>query len=64
MPARRRVLTGLAALALATPAAAAGKLVDAKKVFAYLDASLKLGPADRNRFRMAAGCRCRWGRAF
>lgn len=53
MPARRSVLTGLAGLALATPAAAAGKLVEAKKVFPYLDAWLKLAPGDRNRFRMA-----------
>ena len=53
MPGRRSVLTGLAALALATPAVAAGKVVDAKKVFPYLDAWLKLAPGERNRFRMS-----------
>lgn len=52
MSARRAVLTGLAALALATPAHAA-KLVDARKVFPYLDAYLRLAPGDRSRFRMA-----------
>ena len=52
MRGRRAVLTGLATLALATPAAAAAKVVDPKKVFPYLDAYLKLAPADRNRFRM------------
>ena len=53
MQPRRSVLTGLAALALATPAVAAGKVVDAKKVFPYLDAYLKLAPGERSRFRMA-----------
>ena len=53
MQGRRAVLTGLVASALANPAVAAGKVVDAKKVFPYLDAYLKLAPGDRNRFRMA-----------
>ncbi|WP_372781709.1 hypothetical protein [Phenylobacterium sp.] len=41
------------ALVLATPAAAAGKMVDASKVFARLDAYLKLPPAERSHFTMA-----------
>ncbi len=56
MPAstRRTVLTLMGAIALASPAAAAdGKQVDAKKVFPYLDAYLKLPAADRSRFRLA-----------
>lgn len=58
-PGRRAVLLGfgaaatLAATGLAAgPAAAAGKAVDAKKVFPYLDAYLKLPPAERSRFRL------------
>jgi hypothetical protein len=50
---RRAVLLGLAAAIAAAPAAAAGKQVDAKKVFPYLDAYLKLPAADRSRFRLA-----------
>ena len=50
-PSRRLMMLG--ALALATPALAAPKVVDAKKVFPYLDAYLKLPPADRSRFRLA-----------
>lgn len=50
-PSRRLIVLG--ALALATPALAAPKVVDAKKVFPYLDAYLKLPPADRSRFRLA-----------
>ena len=53
MPTRRAVLAGLATLAFATQANAAGKLVEAKKVFPYLDAYLRLAPGDRSRFRMA-----------
>ena len=47
---RRAVLTGAAALALAGPAAAADRLVPAKKLFPYLDAYLRLPPAKRSRF--------------
>jgi hypothetical protein len=57
---RRAVLLGFSAaatLAVPTlasgPAAAAGKSVDAKKVFPYLDAYLKLPPAERSRFRLS-----------
>lgn len=56
MPAqtRRTLLTLMGALALAPPAAATdGKQVDAKKVFPYLEAYLKLPAADRSRFRLA-----------
>ena len=55
---RRAVLLGAAAASLAAPtllavpAAAAGKSVDAKKVFPYLDAYLKLPAAERSRFRL------------
>ena len=52
MTARRAVLAGLAALSLAGRAEAAAKVVDAKKVFPFLDAYLKLPPADRSRFRL------------
>jgi hypothetical protein len=51
---RRTILLG--ALALAVPAAASAamtdKLVDPKKAFTYLDAYLKLPPAERSRFRI------------
>lgn len=50
---RRAVLAGLTAAIAARSAAAAGKQVDAKKVFPYLDAYLKLPPAERSRFRLA-----------
>ena len=46
--ARRVVLTGAAALALAGPAAAANRMVPARKLFPYLDAYLRLPPAKRN----------------
>ncbi len=49
---RRGVLAGLAALALAGPAAAAAKVVDANRVFPFLDVYLKIPPADRSRFRL------------
>ena len=53
-PSRRTLITLMGALALAAPATAAdGKQVDAKKVFPYLDAYLKLPAADRSRFRLA-----------
>lgn len=59
MIARRAVLLGFsaaAAVAVSTlaagPASAAGKSVDAKKVFPYLDAYLKLPAAERSRFRL------------
>ena len=54
-PSRRTLLTLMGALALAPSAAlgADGKQVDAKKVFPYLDAYLKLPVADRSRFRLA-----------
>eukprot|EP01041_Mallomonas_annulata_P024831 gene24831-45722_t len=54
-PSRRTLLTLMGALALAPSAALAadGKQVDAKKVFPYLDAYLKLPAADRSRFRLA-----------
>ncbi len=54
-PSRRTLLTLMGALALAPSAAlgADGKQVDAKKVFPYLDAYLKLPAADRSRFRLA-----------
>lgn len=54
-PSRRTLITLMGALALAAPAALAadGKQVDAKKVFPYLDAYLKLPAADRSRFRLA-----------
>jgi hypothetical protein len=52
---RRAVLLGFSAAATLAvlPAAAAGKSVDAKKVFPYLDAYLKLPPAERSRFRLS-----------
>lgn len=50
---RRAVLAGMAATLVAAPAAAAGKLVEAKKVFPFLEAYWKLPPAERSRFRMA-----------
>jgi hypothetical protein len=49
---RRTILAGAFALACAAPAAAADKLVDPKKVFSYLDAYLKLPPAERSRFKI------------
>ena len=52
MTSRRAVLAGLVALSLAGPVAAAGKVVDAKKVFPFLDVFLKIPPADRARFRL------------
>jgi len=57
MIARRAVLLGFSAAATVAvlasgPAAAAGKSVDAKKVFPYLDAYLKLPAAERSRFRL------------
>ena len=52
MPGRRVVLLALGTLALATPVAAAGKVVDAKKVFPFLDVFLKIPPGDRTRFRL------------
>ena len=52
MTPRRAVLAGLAALSLAGPVAAAAKVVEAKKVFPFLDVFLKIPPADRNRFRL------------
>ena len=51
--ARRVVLTGAAALALAGPAAAANRMVPARKLFPYLDAYLRLPPAKRTRFAPA-----------
>jgi hypothetical protein len=55
MTARRIVLTGLAALALAGAAQAADRIavVPLKKVFPYLDAYLAAPVADRSRFAMA-----------
>jgi len=52
MPGRRAVLAGLVALAMATPATAAAKVVDARKVFPFLDTYLKIPSADRSRFRL------------
>lgn len=52
MASRRAVLTGFAALAAAGPAAAE-KLGDAKKAFPFLDAYLKIPPAERNRFTLS-----------
>jgi len=49
---RRSILVGALALAVASPAAAADKLVDPKKVFSYLDAYLKLPAAERSRFKI------------
>jgi len=41
------------ALAVASPALAADKVVEAKKLFVYLEPYLKLPPAERSRFTMA-----------
>jgi hypothetical protein len=49
---RRTILGGAFALAVASPAAAADKLVDPKKVFSYLDAYLRLPAAERSRFKL------------
>ena len=51
---RRSFLAALLALTVAAaPAAAADKLADVKKVLPYLDAYLKLPPAERSRFTVA-----------
>jgi hypothetical protein len=52
MTGRRAVLAGAAALALAGPAAAADRMVPAKKLFPYLDAYLRLPAAKRSRFTL------------
>ena len=49
---RRTVLAGASALACVSPAWAADKVVDPKKVFSYLDAYLKLPGAERSRFKI------------
>ena len=48
---RRTILAGAFALAAVSPAAAADRLVDPKKVFPYLEAYLKLPAAERSRFK-------------
>jgi hypothetical protein len=50
---RRIVLAGVLACAVALPAAAADKSVELGKVFPYLDAYLKIPPAERSRFTLA-----------
>lgn len=52
-PSRRRALAATAAFLVAGPAAAAERLVPAKKVFPYLDAYLRIPPAGRSRFSLA-----------
>jgi hypothetical protein len=50
----RRLLAALALiLAVASPALAAERLIEAKKLLVYLEPYLKLPPAERNRFTVA-----------
>ena len=53
MSSRRWVLAGLLALGAATSAGAEERRVPAKKVFPYLDAYLRIPPAQRSRFTPA-----------
>src|SRR4051812_18865541 len=54
---RRALIAGLALAILTTAAAAEERLVEARRVFGFLDVYQKLTPAERSRFTMNYGLR-------